>query len=173
MPENYSDLPKTRAEARQIGSTRYFTGELCSHGHIEPRKTSNGNCLACSRDIKDRYAKTERGRERQSVHSANYRSTENGRCVRNSLRAERRAAEKQATPPWYDRKQAQAFYRACPKGYHVDHIVPLIHDDVCGLHVLENFQHLPAHENMRKSNSLIPITLEACVCPISVSGKID
>ena len=173
MSENYSDLPKTRAEARRIGSTRYFTGEMCSHGHIEPRKTCNGNCIICSREIRSRYSKTDRGRERQSLHSANYRSTDNGRGVRKSLKAERRAAEKQATPPWYDRKQAQAFYRACPKGYHVDHIVPLIHDDVCGLHVLENFQHLPAHENIKKSNSLIPITLEACVCPISIPGKID
>jgi 5-methylcytosine-specific restriction endonuclease McrA len=41
------ELPKTRAEARETGSKRYFTGEPCKHGHISPRDTKEGKCVQC------------------------------------------------------------------------------------------------------------------------------
>lgn len=41
-----SKFPKSRAEAKAIGSKYYFTGEPCKHGHVAPRKTK-GNCVEC------------------------------------------------------------------------------------------------------------------------------
>lgn len=169
--ETYTHLPRSAAEARIAGSKRYFTGKPCGAGHIEPRRTSNGNCILCAQEIKSRYAKTDRGRERQSVHSARYRSTPSGNAIRNHLKAERRAAKRQATPKWADREAIKDFYCCCPSGHHVDHIIPLSHDEVCGLHVLENLQYLPAQENMRKSNRVVPITLEACICPLQFDAE--
>lgn len=64
----------------------------------------------------------------------------------------RRANELRATPAWADKEAIKAIYAACPKGYHVDHIVPLKGKNVCGLHVAENLQILPAAENIRKNN---------------------
>ena len=52
-------LPKTRAEAKAIGATHYFTGEPCKHGHIAPRKVK-GACTECLkqewRDAADKRA---------------------------------------------------------------------------------------------------------------------
>jgi group I intron endonuclease len=46
IPDEYAHLPRTRSEAKATGSTHYFTGLPCKHGHTAPRKTK-GSCVAC------------------------------------------------------------------------------------------------------------------------------
>ena len=41
-----TNLPKTRAEAKETGNKYYFTGQPCKHGHIAARKTK-GACVEC------------------------------------------------------------------------------------------------------------------------------
>lgn len=74
-------------------------------------------------------------------------------------RAKRRAVLLQATPPWLTKEHWQeidALYLDAatrPGGpWHVDHIIPLIHDKVCGLHVPWNLQVITAAENCAKNN---------------------
>lgn len=40
---------RTRAEAREMGLKRYFTGKPCKHGHVCERYTSDMRCLDCNR----------------------------------------------------------------------------------------------------------------------------
>lgn len=40
----------SRSEARKSGAKRYFTGALCIRGHLSERISSNGACLACTRE---------------------------------------------------------------------------------------------------------------------------
>jgi hypothetical protein len=75
-----------------------------------------------------------------------------GRAIVNSLRAKRRASQLQRTPKWADLEAIKQFYLNCPKGYHVDHIVPLKGANISGLHVLNNLQYLSASENLSKGN---------------------
>ncbi len=46
--DNDNELPRTRAEAKAVGSKFYFTGEPCKHGHVAARLTSNRCCVTCS-----------------------------------------------------------------------------------------------------------------------------
>ena len=71
--------------------------------------------------------------------------------------AHRRARLLKAMPIWLSKaqkKEISKFYKDCPEGYQVDHIIPLRSRIVCGLHVLWNLQYLPASENLKKSNKL-------------------
>ena len=78
--------------------------------------------------------------------------------AKNGRTAHYRAKKIQATPIWLteiDLAAMASMYENCPKGYHVDHIVPLRGDDVCGLHVPWNLQLLPGVENMSKGNKIV------------------
>lgn len=55
-------------------------------------------------------------------------------------------------PKWADKAKIREIYLNCPKGHHVDHIIPLRGKLVSGLHVVENLQYLTATENNRKHN---------------------
>lgn len=106
-----------------------------------------------------------------------YYQSDLGKAFKRNQRLRERAAGKdrqstwyQRTPKWADIKAITEFLSAKPPGYHLDHIIPIRGKNVCGLHVLENLQHLPAEDNLRKSNSVIPITLEAAVCPLPGSN---
>lgn len=72
--------------------------------------------------------------------------------------AARRARKNMATPSWLtadQHQQMRAFYKATPADHEVDHIVPLISDIVCGLHVPWNLQYLTVEDNRKKGNKLL------------------
>lgn len=77
-----------------------------------------------------------------------------------------RAKKLQATPAWLADEQvseildlytaAKMFQIYTGTEYHVDHIVPLQGETVCGLHVPWNLQLLPWNENLSKQNKHWP-----------------
>ncbi len=52
-------------------------------------------------------------------------------------------------------KKIKRFYENCPKGYEVDHIIPLQGKTVSGFHILENLQYLTKEENCKKGNRYV------------------
>lgn len=72
--------------------------------------------------------------------------------ARAASNAKYRAAKLQAVPAWTNHEEVSLIYLYCPEGSHVDHIIPLQGELVCGLHCEHNLQYLPAHENISKSN---------------------
>jgi hypothetical protein len=87
-----------------------------------------------------------------------------GRAYRRAKDALRDKRVRIATPPWADRRAISEFFMDRPPGTHLDHIIPLRGKNVCGLHVPENLQYLPAQENLLKSNKVDPLTLDYAVC---------
>jgi len=107
--------------------------------------------------------------------------TQNGKEWRRRSKFRRSGRCRLATPQWCDLEALIQFSVNCPENHHVDHIIPLNGENVCGLHVLENLQYLPAQENLSKQNKIDPLTLEANVCvlpdhreyvaPLGLSGS--
>ena len=127
-------------------------------------------CKACRAEKRDAYKDRELAlqRERRGLKPCAECGTDSlakgamycGPC----LRARRRRKKKhdkaiykgrlrKAMPVWADRLAIRDIYRNRPEGMHVDHIVPIRGELVCGLHVESNLQYLPGEINMKKSNS--------------------
>jgi len=80
--------------------------------------------------------------------------------------AKRRAAKTSSIPNWVDEqhyKRIKSIYSTCRKvsetteiPHHVDHIVPLQGENICGLHVWWNLRIIPAKENLSKGNRTWP-----------------
>lgn len=90
------------------------------------------------------------------------RSSDEGKAYSRFYCAKRRSIKIMATPRWLDNLQllsirelyffAQKVSVETGVLHHVDHIVPLKGEFVCGLHVPWNLQVIPAVENIKKSN---------------------
>ena len=92
-------------------------------------------------------------REAAKLRSREWRKK--NRAHRNALKGKYLADKLKRTPLWADHSKIIEIYKNCPKGYHVDHIIPLRAKNVSGLHVQYNLQYLPAIENMRKNNRYV------------------
>jgi len=64
----------------------------------------------------------------------------------------RRNAIIRQTPVWADLTAIKQFYRNCPIGHKVDHILPIQGKNVSGLNIVTNMQYLTPSENSKKGN---------------------
>jgi hypothetical protein len=137
--------------AKSAGLKRYM-GKPCVYGHSGERSVANKSCVECAaRMSRERYQSLdEHKRQAELQRMQSYRQNNWPKFL--AYRKEEHARKRTQTPKWADRKAIQKFYRACPPGFHVDHVVPLHGRYVCGLHVLNNLQYLPALDNLSKGN---------------------
>lgn len=156
----------TRSEAQKRGSKRYFTGAPCKHGHVAERVTSSGACIECRQTIHyDKHKKSISNRKYYEENREYFAEYYTEYFLANKVdyvvrAAKRRATVKNATPGWSDNKAIKEIYKEAERLtlttgiiHHVDHQIPLQHDNVCGLHVVDNLQILTQTENCSKSNS--------------------
>lgn len=114
-------------------------------------------------DNKDRVVERNcvyRDCHKEKVNKASRKWNMENPVARAAIKANRRARKLNATPLWANDKYIKLFYRLAKieeerigESVHVDHIVPLIHDKVCGLHCESNLQLLTAKQNMVKGNT--------------------
>jgi len=133
----YNALEETKARLRARGQTE------------ESKAASRKRCK--------KYRQTDKGK----VSKKRYNQTDKGKVSSRVSAAKRRANKIMATPSWANLEKIKEIYKNCPEGYHVDHIYPLRSKYVCGLHVENNLQYLPAKENCSKGNKFEPIWTDA------------
>ncbi len=160
------------------------TKQCSKCGEIKPLSSFNkdkarkdglrASCKICQELSNKKYR--QNNRSKLSQYNKEYYQNNHGRLLQHSkkycqnnlgkrraLKARRRAAKRNATPPWADKAAINAIYAEAlwlqeftGEPYHVDHIVPLKSDFVCGLHVPANLQTLPGAENIAKGNRSWP-----------------
>ena len=118
-------------------------------------------------DKKNRDTQREKKRLYNYAHAEKVRSYKKKWKLKNphvvaAMLAFRRAAKINATPHWVCKDSLKLKYlerdtmrKLTGEEYHVDHIIPLVGKNICGLHVPWNLQVIPASDNLRKSNKLI------------------
>lgn len=121
------------------------------------------NQLRWRKENSDRFSATrknwiEKNKEkvREAARRGTKRHNEKYPHKRRFYQGLRRARKLLATPPWVDLEELKRIHRDCPDGFTVDHIIPLQHSLVCGLHVPWNLQYLSPSENSRKKNRFDP-----------------
>ena len=104
-------------------------------------------------------------RPKDEVKQYRRKHKENNPEYYKALTSVRKRRHRKASPRWMTREQklairqlylqAMDLTRLTGERYVVDHIIPLISDEVCGLHVPWNLRVITQEENLRKSNKLL------------------
>lgn len=145
---SYNRTPERVSAARERARQRLSTEEGRKKNRESVRRSlTKPSVKAKQREAQRRYFKTPKGK-----------------ATIKRAKIKRRAAKLGAVPLWADTGLLNDFIDACPEGFHIDHIIPLQGDTVCGLHAVENLQYLPSLENCVKHNRIDPLSLEAVVC---------
>lgn len=139
---------KNKCEAIELGKKTYI-GKPCKVCGEREKLVSSSNCTNCAKKRIESgdFAKTHR----------KYRQTGKGKA-RNALQnAKRRTRQKNCEILLTEngKLDIQKIYSECPKGWEVDHIIPLNGKTVCGLHVPWNLKAKPKYINRMKSNKEI------------------
>ncbi len=99
----------------------------------------------------------EANRERLRQYFLDYAKQNAGK--KQAATTKRRAQKLSATPKWADLRKIERIYQSSKKisdktgtKLHVDHVVPLSHPLVCGLHCETNLRIVPAKKNLQKGN---------------------
>lgn len=125
----YVNDPKYRAEAIRSAAERNKVRRQLDPEYKKRNNELNNKCF------KERYKADEDFRKQE--------------IAKTELRKER---VRRATPKWANVEEIKQFYANKPKGFHVDHIVPLQGKNVSGLNVIWNLQYLEASKNLSKGN---------------------
>lgn len=156
------------SEARALGLKRYFTGKPCTNGHVCERDTSKGMCIDCERE-RSRKKSVGRYQRDKSKDPAKLKQWYADRYLREHEKRKANARDnyaknksrynatslirsKNLRQRTLDKEGVFLFYKNRPEGMEVDHIIPLNHPLVCGLHCPANFQYLTREANRKKSN---------------------
>ena len=140
-------------KVKKCGACKEVKPLSCFHKNKSQHDGLNGKCKECRKEYDAKWCLANREKVLAWKKQANKNMTLESRKNKNLLNRLRARRLKTATPPWVDRQEIKYIYTlAAERSLVVDHIVPLNHKLVCGLHVPENLRCIPMALNASKSN---------------------
>ena len=141
---------------RENEKARYHADPEKTKARVKKKYEANVEKILAKR--KEYYIENiDKERKQSKLRSRVWRKENPGH--RNALKAAYKADKIRATPKWANLERIKALYQLASmlnkntdEKWHVDHIVPLRHELVCGLHTYENLRVVTAEENMKKHN---------------------
>ena len=114
------------------------------------------------RENNPEYASVYYAENKEYINAKNCEYKRNNKDIVLTSSSFRRASKINATPPWLSKEllsEIRELYKISSELtlqtgvlHHVDHIIPLVNNSVCGLHVPWNLQVITATENLSKGN---------------------
>jgi len=153
------ECKRRRDTAYQAANTekKHIRYHVYRAAHLETERARKRGCYAANSEKLSAYVRARRKanpERRRSIDRASYANNSGKHCARSMARYTRKL---RAMPVWACEQTIADFYtEARYQGMQVDHMVPLKHPLVCGLHVEDNLQLLTATENIQKSNRYTP-----------------
>lgn len=145
--------PETRERIRELEKAAY---------NRSPSRKANKAAADALRNAREE----NKARRRKNVMARYYWLRENNPPAFSRMQDQRKVMLRFATPTWVQKLYADqmrdiywsAARRTRETGieHHVDHIIPIRHENVCGLHVPWNLQVITASQNLTKGNSFDP-----------------
>ena len=143
--------------------TEFYKHKRMAGGHTADCKDCNkASSAKYNRNNKDKISSAKSQYYAENTDQLLKRGSEwraNNRGAVNALSAKHRAQKLQATPAWADKDAIKALYEEAQRlqeilgiQFHIDHVLPLQGELVCGLHVETNLAIIPATLNLKKSN---------------------
>jgi hypothetical protein len=123
---------------------------ICDHCRDAPKIVKNCSVIGCkNKHVAKGFCGTHYPPNKGALKR--YHKTEKFKKL-NYFRIKLRRAKKQIKLAKMFKNEIIKIYSECPKNMVVDHIVPLINENISGLHVPWNFEYLTKYKNSTKSN---------------------
>lgn len=154
--------------------SRCINKQRCSRWQKDNAERVKATKVQSCAEVKNRYAKSEKGRAKARVKAQRWRQRNPDKVVQQARArylknpdahiqkvVDRSKRLRDATPPWADLEaiakiyaQARRLTRETGVAHQVDHFFPLKGKTSCGLHVEYNLRIVSARENQSKHNKL-------------------
>lgn len=97
----------SRATAKKLGLTRYFTGKPCKSGHVVERRAASGACLECEK----RWAKPKENTEKEKQRKRKWYEENKEKARLSSQRFSKRKSsiekQKERHREWYEKNREE------------------------------------------------------------------
>lgn len=172
LTEFYSVGSKCKSCAKEVAAERYYANREAILARLKTpevrarqRETDKQRYQSNPKRKQQQYEGSVRWRtnnpQRRKEVCAKWNSSDRAKALNSARVAKRRAQARNATPHWANVHiinllyTSMTYFRKEGLDVHVDHIVPLVSDVVCGLHCHFNLRLMYAELNHRKSNNLL------------------